>query len=355
VTYDWLQPEGEAAFSLMEDGIGRRELLRAGTLLGTGAVTPSWLTSPGVAAAAAAPGGEPPVLQSGSGKLEGRYLRSTPETVHWGTLPAADSVPAATVDSGAVVTIDTVSHEGILADQGRDPDAYFGAHGIGREKVLSDARALAASALEPDDPYVVTGPVAVRGAQPGDVLQIDVIGMIPRVPYGVLSDRHAGGRSRDISTFTPVRRADGGYRALLPVSRQLRAEFPLDPYMGIMGVAGDELTFAEGLGVGSTLYLPVHVPGAKFFIGDPHYARDGKTALEAPLRATFRLSVLPRGSKQARFGQAADYWLPRTRLDETMRRALLESLEFLGAELGMPRALAYAHLSAATDYSRRLL
>jgi acetamidase/formamidase len=353
VTYDWLQPEGEAAYTLMEDGIGRRELLRASALVGAGAVAPGWLTSPGVAAVAAAPGGEPPVLQSGSGKLEGRYLRSTPETVYWGALPAADSVPAATVDSGAVVTIDTVSHEGILADQGRDPDAFFAAHGIARDKVLADARALAESALEPDGPCVVTGPVAVRGAQPGDLLQIEVLGLVPRVPYGVLSDRHAGGRSRDVSTFTPVRRADGGYRALLPVSRQLRAEFPLDPYMGIMGVAGDELTFADGLGVGSTLYLPVQVPGAKFFVGDPHYARHGQLALEAPLRATFRLSVLPRGS--ARPLAVADYWLPRTRLDETMKRALLESLEFLGSELGMPRALAYAHLSAATEYSRRLL
>ena len=65
VTYDWLQPEGEAAFSLMEDGIGRRELERASALVGAGAVAPGWLTSPGVAAAAAAPGREPPVLQAG--------------------------------------------------------------------------------------------------------------------------------------------------------------------------------------------------------------------------------------------------------------------------------------------------
>ena len=99
----------------------------------------------------------------------------------------------------------------------------------------------------------------------------------------------------------------------------------------------------------------MHVPGAKFFVGDPHYAQDGSIALEAPLRGTFRLSVVPRGTASTRLGDPADYWLPRERLDETMRRALLESLQFLGSELGMPRALAYAHLSAASDYSRRLL
>jgi len=350
-----MQPEGEAAFSLIQDGIGRPELLRASAVVGAGAVTPGWLTSPGVVAAAARPGRQPPVLHSGSGKVEGRYVRSVPASVHWGTLPGPDSVAAATVESGAVVTIDTVSHEGILAEQGRDPDAYFGRHGIAREHVLADARALAATSREPATPYVVTGPIAVRGAQPGDVLQVEVLGMLPRTPYGVLSDRHVGGRSQDVSTFTPVRRFDGGYRALLAVPRQLQAEFPLDPYMGIMGVAGDQVTFSEGLGVGSTLYLPVHVPGAKFFVGDPHYAKDGPVALEAPLRGTFRLSVLPRGSARVRAGEVADYWLPRTQLDDRMLRPLLESLDFLGSELGMPRALAYAHLSAATDYSRRLL
>src|SRR4051812_37891492 len=119
-----MQPEGEAAFSLMENGIGRPELLRASAVLGAGAVAPGWLTSPGVAAAAAGPGREPPVLHGGSGKVEGRYVRSVPANVHWGVLPGPDSVAAATVESGAIVTIDTVSHEGILAEHGRDPDAY---------------------------------------------------------------------------------------------------------------------------------------------------------------------------------------------------------------------------------------
>ena len=155
----------------MEGGIGRLELRRASAPIGSGAVAPGWLLSPGLAAAAAVPGRESPVLQSGAGKVEGRYVRSTPETVHWGELPGRESVPAATVDSGALVTIDTVSHEGILEDQGRDPVAFFARHGIPASKVLNDAKALAASSLSHDGPCVVSGPVAVRGAEPGDILQ----------------------------------------------------------------------------------------------------------------------------------------------------------------------------------------
>jgi acetamidase/formamidase len=300
VTHEWMQPEREAAVSLIEGPIERGDLRRASALVNAGAVAPGWLTSSGITAAAAPAGGDAPVLQSGMGKVDGRYLRSTLETVRWGALPGEDSVPAATVESGALVTIDTISHEGILEDQGRDPVAYFGQYGIGREKVLKDAAALAASDREPGAcPCVVSGPIAVRGAAPGDVLRVDVLGLVPRVPYGVVSNRHAGGGSHAVSIFTPVRKADDGYRGYLPVSRQLRAEFPLDPYMGIMGVAGDELTFSDGLGVGSSLFLPVRVPGAKFFTGDPHYVREGAFALEAPLRAGFRLTVLPRGTGAA--------------------------------------------------------
>jgi len=211
--------------------------------------------------------------------------------------------------------------------------------------VLDDARALAASSRQHDGPCVVSGPIAVRGAEPGDILRVDVLGLVPRVPYGVVSNRHAGGNAQAVSIFTPVRRSEDGYRGYLPVSRQLRAEFPLDPCMGIMGVAGDELTFSEGLGVGSSLFLPVLAPGAKFFAGDPHYVREGAFALEAPLRATFRLTV-QRGTPAAE-PRVAGYWVERARLDETMRRSLDESLAYLAEELGMPRALAFAHLGAA--------
>ena len=70
-----------------------------------------------------------------------------------------------TIAAGESVTIDTVSHEGVLEDQGKDPLAYFGGHGVAAASVLEDAIAIAASlARDPelDGPHVVTGPIPSR-------------------------------------------------------------------------------------------------------------------------------------------------------------------------------------------------
>ena len=124
-------PEPERAFDVLAEGLGRRDLLKATALVGAGAVAPAWLASPGIAGAAADPDdAEPPALQPGGGGIRGRYLASTPDTVMWGYLPNRDTEPVMSVDSGTVVTIDTVSHEGILEDQGRDPVRYFAQHGV---------------------------------------------------------------------------------------------------------------------------------------------------------------------------------------------------------------------------------
>ncbi|WP_460517748.1 acetamidase/formamidase family protein [Flindersiella endophytica] len=386
--------------------IGRRDLFVAGAALGATGMTANELAGPAPAAAGPAPE-TPAILQPGNGRRPGAYLPSTPETVSWGFLPNRVSKPVLTIRSGSTVTIDTVSHEGILEDQGRDPVTYFGDHGVPEDQVLADARAIAASPLvhdfDADGPHVVTGPVAVSGARPGDVLRIDVLELLPRVPYGVISNRHGKGAlpgeypegfvddpaSRpylnafdNISVFTPVRHG----RGILPAGKG-EVRFPLAPFMGLMGVATDTSdrvhsvppTIAGGnidineLGVGSTLYLPVQVPGALFFAGDPHFAQgDGEvalTALEASLRATFRLTVIrpggaaPEAAFSYPFAETDDYWIPiglsdpdgpvggqQTSLDLAMKTAVRNALAFLHEELGMAKAVAYAYLSAATDF-----
>ena len=124
---------------------------------------------------------------------------------------------------------------------------------------------------------------------------------------GVLRENHA------------VQRAAGAHVALL-VPDQLAARFPLAPFLGIMGVAaagdvrlnsiqpgphGGNLDITL-LTEGATLYLPVQVPGALAYVGDPHFAQgDGEvalTALEASLRATIRFDVIPASDVAARFG-----------------------------------------------------
>ncbi|GAB4013501.1 acetamidase/formamidase family protein [Nocardioides ultimimeridianus] len=330
-------------------------------------------------------------LQPGRGPLRSRtYLPADPDAVLWGRLPCAADAPVLTVAPGTEVTVDTISHEGMLEDQGRDPAAYFAAYDVA--EVLDDARALAASdhprTFGVDGPHVVSRPIAVDGARVGDLLAITVVETLPRVPYGVISNRHAKGalpaeypREGDLfSAFSWVEEIDGEQYGVLPrrPGGEETVRFPLRPFLGIMGVAvaGDRRPHsvppgAHGgnldislLTAGSTLYLPVQVDGGLAYVGDPHFAQgDGEvslTALEASLRATVRLDVVARETAVARFGELAgplaetgDLLVP-TGLDEdldvAMQNCVRAAIALLQARFGMDPAYAYAYLSAATDF-----
>src|SRR5271170_8080091 len=86
-------------------------------------------------------GDKPMAVKKTADTAAGYYLPSTVETILWGSLPNAESKPVLTVPSGSVVTVDTVSHEGILEDQGRDPVKFFGQYGVKPDQVLNDAKA----------------------------------------------------------------------------------------------------------------------------------------------------------------------------------------------------------------------
>ncbi len=345
------------------------------------------------------------VLQRGTGKMPGLYVPARAGQVSWGFLPNRTSTPVATVRSGRVVTLDTISHEGLLEDQGQDPRAYFTDFGVPHRQVLKDAIAVAAKTPHSGPgPHVVTGPIAVRGAEPGDVLKIEVLRLQLRVPYGVISNRHGKGalpgeypeqfkgqpgngryfnEGGNVSVFTKVKKDRGVLPGDVPVS------FELKPFMGLMGVARDTDAVVDSvpptdaggnidindLRVGSTLYLPIQVRGAMFFSGDPHMAQgDGEvalTAMEGSLRPTFRLTVVKRGSKGAPspafnypFAETDRHWVPiglsdpdgpenggnATSLDIAMKVAVRQSLEFLTKDKGMAGPVAYAYLSAAADF-----
>jgi hypothetical protein len=94
------------------------------------------------------------VLQPGTGPIRSRhYLPADPGAVLWGRLPCATDTPVLTIDAGDEVTIDTISHEGIHEDQGRDPVAFFAGFGVDPDEVLTDAAALAASDYRRDPAY----------------------------------------------------------------------------------------------------------------------------------------------------------------------------------------------------------
>ncbi|MEN2738560.1 acetamidase/formamidase family protein [Microbacterium sp. X-17] len=331
------------------------------------------------------------ILQPGTGEIPGdHYLRSTPATVRWGRLPCGTDAAVLSIAAGDTVTIDTVSHEGLLEDQGGDPIAYFAGHGVAASAVLSDAVEIATGVTRnpsADGPHVVTGPIRVAGAEPGDLLKITVERLVPRVPYGVISSRHGKGAlagelprgEHDVSVFAPVEDRDGRLVGLLPLVEggPRVVEIPLAPFLGMMGVAvaGSEHPHSVPPGPhggnldinllteGAVLYLPVQVPGALAYVGDPHFAQgDGEvalTAFEAPLRATLRFDVVPRAEARAAFGEVTgplvatgEYLVPTGMdpdLDEAVRACVRAALSLLRARWGMDEHLAYAYLSAAVD------
>lgn len=361
-------------------GLGRRGFLRAAA--GLGAIGATAGPAAAQAAASKAPRPRPvgQILQPGRGRISGdHYLPSRTDQVRWGYVPSTTSEPVLRMASGRTVTIDTVSHEGILEDQGRDPVEFFAKHGVPRGQVLDDAVAVARDydrtrrSFDVDGPHVVTGPIHVTGAEPGDVLKIEPLELLPRVPYGVVSSRHGKGAlprlasgqpapginlgevmppvSRDgratkdpqaygnVSVFTPVQSRRGVASGVMPVGRTRQLAFSLNPFMGMMGVAftsgglkdpklnsipptlGGGNIDIKLLGLGSAFYLPVFAEGALFYVGDPHMAMgDGEvalTAMEGSLRATFRLTVCKKGLKKAPsvafrypFAETRDAWVP---------------------------------------------
>lgn len=377
------QSLAEQAAATLSRGIGRRGFAQAvaGLVAGVGLTGAAACSSSGQAgspatSSGAAPAGGGPILQPGTGTRSGdHYLSSEVDQVLWGYVPTVESQSVLRMGSGQTVTIDTVSHEGILEDQGRNPIEYFGSHGVAESDVLKDAVNIAAGYnrtprnFDVDGPHVVTGPIFVEGAQPGDVLKIETLEAIPRVPYGVVSSRHGKGalglttdnqapagielsevmpppatdgrKTKDptkygnVSTFTAVENGHG----VMPFGKAA-VRFPLKPFMGMMGVAYANApgltspnansippTLGGGnidiglLGPGSTFYLPVFAEGALFYVGDPHMAMgDGEvalTAMEGALRGTFRLTVCKKGSGDAPsvafvypFAENQDSWIP---------------------------------------------
>src|SRR6202790_5740204 len=84
-------------------------------------------------------------LQPGQGTRTGDvYLSSQPDQVLWGYVPNVHTSPVTRMRSGQTITIDALSHEGILEDQGRNPVEFFGRYGVTENAVLDDAKAIAA-------------------------------------------------------------------------------------------------------------------------------------------------------------------------------------------------------------------
>lgn len=124
-----------------------------------------------------------PILIHGGKYNNYYYVPSTLETITWGYLPNKDAKPILSAPSGSIVIFDTVPHEGLLEDQGRDAEKYFSSNGVNEKLILDEAKIITKSKLEhdfdKDGPHIVTGPVKIQGAEPGDVLKVEVLKVEP--------------------------------------------------------------------------------------------------------------------------------------------------------------------------------
>jgi acetamidase/formamidase len=299
-------------------------------------------------------------------------LRSTPQTVIWGHI-AADREPVLHVRSGQTVRIDTVSHQGLTS--GRDPVEVFGAGGIAADEVLDDARAIFRGVTRADGAgaHVITGPIHVAGAKPGDMLEVRVLDVEFRVPYGINATGPGRGAAPELlsQSAQKIIRLDLARNVAL-FSQEV--EVPLAPFMGIAAVApppetprvstrppgayGGNMDFKH-LTAGSTLYLPVFNDGALFYTGDGHGVQgDGEvdgTAIEISLTPTLQFFVHAGAGSTMKWPRAEDaehhYVMGMaTDLGAALRNAVTETARFLSERAGLSNAEAYALCSLAVDF-----
>ena len=334
------------------------------------------------------------------------YIPSTPENILWGDLPSATTETILTVPSGSEVVIDTISHEGVLREQGRNPLKFFSSRGVNPDMILEDVIALAESDISHDSPteapHIVTGPIGVENAKLGDVLRVDILKIVPRVPYGVISNRHEQrslseeyslGPERDgnsllhnleadraASAFVSIiKRGEGNNWLAIMESKNNTISFPIKPFMGVIGVAptpsevhstisgshGGHLNIKE-LVEGTSLYLPVFVDQAKFYTGDPKMAQGKRdvvlTGLRNSLRVTIRLTLLEKGNPQipsksgflnGPIAETDKYWITigfDDDFDMAMKKVVKESTNLLNEVMDVSREMAAVYLSVATDF-----
>jgi acetamidase/formamidase len=301
-----------------------------------------------------------PAVASAQGSPSTHDLKASPATVHRGFFDASLK-PVLTIDSGDIVRLETATgnprwFEKIGVPKDRIPaelyEVFKGVEGDGRGD------------------HTLNGPIAIRGAEPGDTLEIRIRSVDVRLPIagqsfvpnrGLLPDEFPYEKNR--VTWIDVDRK--------VVQFAPGIEFPARPFWGVIGVApppgmgrvpsGAPNVFGgnldnRDLGSGSTLYLPVHVPGALLSVGDGHamqgHGEVSLSAVETSLKGEIQV-VLHKG-RRLRWPRAetATHYVTmglNTDLDEAARIATSEMLDFLVETKGLSREDAYLLASAAMD------
>ncbi len=309
------------------------------------------------------------------------HLPSTSQTVYRGFFPR-NAPPALTVPSGAIVKIDTVSQSGVGCD-GLDPIGCVAQYGVGADEVLPDAldifNNLGASRLPPTGGggHILTGPIYIEGAEPGDTLEARILDIYPRVSWGINSQGSGGALPGYLTASTRKVLRTVGNVAIFNDD----IEIPLKPFQGVMGVApaddfvsplpsaaaagfissrppgpfGGNMDLND-LGKGTALFLPVFQPGAQFLTGDPHEVQgNGEvsgTAIEQSNTIVIQFILHKGGGLTGPRAETPTHYILMgidVDHDEAMRLALRDALDFLRAEKGFTGAEAMSFASLAVD------
>jgi acetamidase/formamidase len=313
------------------------------------------------------------------------FVPATPQTVHWGYFDAT-LAPALQIKSGDIVKVQAITH-----------------HAGDAPELMMDAsiRELYAAIPEEDrNPgvHIMTGPIHVEGAKPGDMLEVHYLAMAPRFKYGSNLAASWGylykefGEKERVTIFkidensqtaeaafaydypgkymTPGKITNLGGCKCDPGLPGVR--IPVRPHLGTAGVAPDERgrisTIPPGthggnidnwrIGAGSTVYYPVQVDGGLFSVGDPHISQgDGElsgTAIEASLDVLMQITIRRDFHFPTPLIETPNEWMVHgfhEDLNLAMRSASLEMLRLLTELKGQTRDDAYSLMSVAADFT----
>jgi acetamidase/formamidase len=286
------------------------------------------------------------------------HLAASADACHWGYFDAARPAQIR-IASGDEIVIDTLTGppEMLPPAPFHTPPELFDVHA--KNERFAGA------------PHILTGPVAVEGAEPGDVLQVDILDVKLRQDWGFNLVRPLGGTLQE--DFSEVRILN------IPLDRErmvgklpFGVDVPLRPFFGIMGVSpprswgrctsviprsfGGNIDNKQ-LTAGTTLYLPVHVAGGHFSCGDGHGAQgDGEvclTAIETALQGTFRLTVRKDLKLKQPRAETPTHVITMGfdgSLDRAMEIALREMIDYIVETKNISRIDAYTLCSVAVDF-----
>jgi len=292
-------------------------------------------------------------------------LTPSPQTVHWGHFSAAIK-PVLTIDSGDIVVTETTLS--------LDPAQVVRSGVVPPSAVPEYIRTIYRDVKDRGPgPHILNEPIEVRGAMPGDVLEVRILDVDLSLPYGMNSQRPYTGALPE--EFGAV------WLRIIPINVQARTAqvapgvvVPLlRPFFGTMGVAppismGRISSGPPGvhtgnldnkdIGAGTTLYLPVHVPGALFSVGDAHAAQGhgevDLTAIETGLRGRFQFIVRKDMKLTWPRAETPTHWIVmglNANLEEAMKMAVRETISFITSRFShLSREEAYMIASVAVDY-----